>query len=79
MVTALILVCSMALTPELGRCDRSNALHVLQVPEQFGNEMMCMMHGQAYLAGASIGQEIGDDERVKVLCIRGGNRPGNVG
>jgi hypothetical protein len=70
MLTALILVCSLAMTPELRDCDRHNALHVLQVPEQFGNAMMCMMRGQAYLAGTSIGQEMDDSEQVKVLCIR---------
>ena len=58
MLTALILVCSLAITPELRNCDRNNALHVLQVPEQFGNPVMCMMRGQAYLAGTSIGQEM---------------------
>jgi hypothetical protein len=79
MLTALILVCSLAITPELRNCDRNNALHVLQVPEQFGNPAMCMMHGQAYLAGTSIGQEIDDGERVKVLCIRSSNVIGKVG
>jgi hypothetical protein len=35
------------------------------------------MGGQAYLAGAVIGQQIGKDEQVKVLCISSGTR--NVG
>jgi hypothetical protein len=79
MLTALILVCSLAITPELRNCDRNNAVQVLQVPEQFGNPVMCMMHGQAYLAGTSIGQEIRDSEQVKVLCIRSGNLIGKIG
>ena len=79
MLTALILVCSLAITPELRNCDRNNALHVLQVPEQFGNPVMCMMRGQAYLAGTSLGQEIDGSEQVKVLCIRSGNLLGKVG
>ena len=54
MLTALILVCSLAITPELRNCDRNNALHVLQVPEQFGNAVMCIMRGQAYLAGGHV-------------------------
>ena len=45
------------------------------VPEQFGNPVTCFMHGQAYLAETSIGQEIGEDERVKVVCVR--NAPGS--
>jgi hypothetical protein len=77
MLVALILVCSRAVTPELGHCNRSNAVQVLQVPEEFGNAAMCMMRGQAYLAGTAIGQDIRTDESVKVLCIRAGNR--NVG
>jgi len=79
MLTALILVCSLAITPELRNCDRNNALQVLQVPEQFGNPVMCMMRGQAYLAGTSIGQEMKETEQVKVLCIRSGNVLGKIG
>jgi hypothetical protein len=79
MLTALILVCSLAITPELHNCDRNNALQVLQVPEQFGNPVTCMMYGQAYLAGTSIGQEIHESEQVKVLCIRSSNVAGKIG
>jgi hypothetical protein len=28
------------------------------------------MHGQAYLAGTSIGEELSADDRVKVVCAR---------
>jgi hypothetical protein len=28
------------------------------------------MHGQAYLAQTSIGQELGVNDQVKVICIR---------
>jgi hypothetical protein len=28
------------------------------------------MHGQAYLAQTSIGQELGINDRVKVVCVR---------
>jgi hypothetical protein len=28
------------------------------------------MHGQAYLAETAIGQELGETERVKVVCVR---------
>src|SRR5260370_17307565 len=79
MLTALILVCSLAITPELRNCDRNNALQVLQVPEQFGNPVMCMMRGQAYLAGTSIGQETKETEQAKVLSIRSANLLGKVG
>jgi hypothetical protein len=70
MLTALILVCSLAVTPDLRACDRDNAVHVLQVPEEFAMPAMCAMRGQAFLAETSIGQELTNDERVKIVCIR---------
>jgi hypothetical protein len=73
MLTAIILVCSIVITPELGDCNRTNAVLVLQLPEA-GNPVMCMMHGQAYLAATVMGRELRADERVKVIC-EGGKRP----
>ena len=75
MLTALILVCSVALALEARLCDRDNAVHVLQLPEQTANPMLCAMHGQAYLAGTSLELTVG--EYPKILCIR--SRQGNVG
>jgi hypothetical protein len=70
MLTALVLVCSLALTPDLHDCTRDNAVHVLQVPEEFALPAMCAMRGQAFLAETSVGQELTNDERVKVMCVR---------
>jgi hypothetical protein len=75
MLTALILVCSVAVTPELRDCDRTNAVYVLRLPEETGNPATCMMHGQAYLAGTAIGRELREDERIKVMCVRAAGRP----
>jgi hypothetical protein len=75
-LTALILVCSMALAPEARLCDRQNAVSVLQLPQQEAHPVTCFLHGQAYLAGTSL--KIGEGEYPKVLCIRTG-RPGRVG
>src|ERR1700730_8659370 len=69
-LTALILVCSLAVTPDLTACTQSNAVHTMHVPEQFGNPVTCFMHGEAFLAGTSIGQDLAEDERVKVVCVR---------
>ena len=69
MLTAIVLVCSLALTPDLHECNQSNATDVLRVPEEFGNPAMCFMHGQAYLAGISVGRQLAEDERVKVTCV----------
>src|SRR4051812_1959677 len=70
MLTALVLVCSLAVTPDLRSCDRNNAVHVMQVPEEFTMPAMCAMRGQAFLAETSIGQELANDERVKIMCVR---------
>jgi hypothetical protein len=45
------------------------------VPEQFGNPVTCVMHGQAYLAETEIGQ----DERVKIVCVRNASAARTVG
>jgi hypothetical protein len=70
MLTALVLICSVAATPDLRDCTRTNATAVMRVPAEFGNPATCFMHGQAYLAETSIGQELGADDRVKVICAR---------
>jgi hypothetical protein len=64
----LVLVCSLSATPDLRNCDQSNALDVMRVPEETGNPATCFMHGQAYLAQTEIGRQLGEDERVKVIC-----------
>jgi hypothetical protein len=68
MLSALVLVCSLAATPDLRVCDQNNALDVLRVPERFHTQAECMIHGQSYLAGIEIGRRLGADERVKVVC-----------
>jgi hypothetical protein len=70
MLTALVLICSVAVTPDLRDCTRENATAVMRVPAEFGNPVTCFMHGQAYLAGTEFGQELGNDDRVKLICAR---------
>jgi hypothetical protein len=69
MLFAMILVCSLANTPDIGDCSRTNAVDVVWVPEAFSNPVTCLMHGQAYLAGTALGRTLTDDERVKVVCV----------
>jgi hypothetical protein len=45
-------------------------VHVLQVPEEFALPSMCAMRGQSFVAETSIGQELADNERIKVMCVR---------
>ncbi len=70
MLTALVLICSTALTPDLGTCSRENALNVIRVPTEFNSPVACLMRGQAYIAETEIGQELTADERVKLICSR---------
>jgi hypothetical protein len=70
MLTALVLICSTSITPDLRDCTRDNAAAVMLLPVQSGNPATCFMHGQAYLAQTSIGQELGVNDQVKVICIR---------
>src|SRR5690348_6966876 len=69
MLTALVLVCSLAATPDLAACNRDNATDVMRVPEEYANPAMCLMHGQAYLAQTEIGRDLGADDQIKVICI----------
>jgi hypothetical protein len=68
MLNALVLVCSLAVTPDIASCTRHNAVQVLQVPATFASPVTCLMHGQAYLAGTTIGQQLTAEERVRVVC-----------
>jgi hypothetical protein len=70
MLTAIVLVCSLAVTPDIRDCSRDNAVQVLQVPEEFALPAMCAMRGQSFLAETSIGQELSGNERVKIMCVR---------
>ena len=68
MLTALILICSVAITPDLGTCNVDNAIVVTRVPTEFADPVTCLMQGQAYLAETSIGQDLSNDDRVKIIC-----------
>jgi hypothetical protein len=70
MLTALILICSLASTPDLRACTRDNAVDAMPVPESFANPATCLMHSAAYLAETSLGRDLTENERVKVVCVR---------
>jgi hypothetical protein len=70
MLTALVLICSLAATPDLAACNRDNAVDVMPVPAEYGTPATCFMHGQAYLAQTEMGRQLGEDERVKIVCTR---------
>jgi len=70
MLTALILICSLAITPDLTACSKANAVDVMYAAVESSNPATCFMQGQAYLAGTSLGRGLAENERVKVVCVR---------
>lgn len=68
LLTAFALICSILVTPDLRDCDETNARMVMVVPERFASPITCAMHGQAYIAGSALGQNLADSDRVKVIC-----------
>jgi hypothetical protein len=70
MLTALVLICSIAKTPDLADCTRSNAPTLMRVPAEFGSPATCFMQAQAYLASTPSGRELTPDERIKIVCVR---------
>jgi len=69
MLTALILVCSLATVSN--DCTRDNALDVVYVHATFDSPVACMMRAQAYVANSSIGRDLQKNEAFKVICVRG--------
>jgi hypothetical protein len=70
MLTALVLVCSIAVTPDLADCNAVNARVVMRSPETYVSPVTCAMHGQAYLAETALGRALGKNDRVKLVCMR---------
>ncbi len=70
MLTALVLICSLSVTPDLRDCTRENALDVMRTPVEQANPATCFLHGQAYLAQTSIAQDLRETDRVKIVCAR---------
>jgi hypothetical protein len=63
MLTALILVCSLATISD--DCTRDNALDVVYVPATFDSPAACMMRAQAYVANSSIGRDLTKSEAFR--------------
>ena len=70
MLTAIVLVCSIAVTPNLRACDETNARIVMHAPEIYNNTIACAKAGQTYIAVTAVGQTLGPNDRVKVVCAR---------
>ena len=70
MLSALILVCSLASVPDLGACTEESASQVVHDPEAFVSPVACFVHGQAYLAETALARDLSEGEVVKVICTR---------
>jgi hypothetical protein len=67
MLKIVILICSITLPP--ADCQTNTANDVISGPEA-ANEVMCGMHGQAYIASTAIASRQREDEYVKIKCQR---------
>src|SRR6267143_2090309 len=45
MLTALVLICSVAVTPNVRDCTRASATAVMRLPAKFGNPAACFLYG----------------------------------
>lgn len=70
MLTTLVLVCSVAITPDIRDCNVGSARIVMRVPEAYASPVTCAMHGQAYLAETAVGRNLTEGDRVKIVCLR---------
>jgi hypothetical protein len=70
MLTALVLICSIGITPDIADCNLKNARVVMRTPESYSNPVTCALHGQAYVAETAIGRNLADGDRVKVICMQ---------
>jgi len=78
MLTALVLICSVSVTPDLRDCTRDNAVDVMRTPIQHANPATCFLHGQAFLAETSIARDLGETDRIKIVCARSTNASARI-
>jgi hypothetical protein len=57
-------------TPDLRDCTHENAVDVMRTPIQHANPGTCFIHGQAFLAATSIARDLGETDRIKIVCAR---------
>ena len=53
-----VLICSAAVTPDLGESTPQQCEGAMRVPAEFGNPSTCFMRAQTYLAQTSFGQDL---------------------
>jgi len=78
MLTALVLICSMSVTPDIRDCTRDNAVDVMRVPAEYASPVSCFVRGQAFLAETSLAQDLGENDRIKIVCARSTSVSANI-
>jgi hypothetical protein len=69
MLSAMVLLCFAGIAPQDQTRTADNASAVLRLPIPFTSAQKCAMSGQAYLAGSSLGRDIGSRDRIKIVCV----------
>ena len=67
MLKVILLVCAADIAP--ADCQADTALYLMNGPKA-GNEVVCGIQSQAYLAQTWIGQSLAEGEYLKVVCQR---------
>jgi hypothetical protein len=70
MMSALVLVCQLSVTPHLADCDLDNAVDQLAVPGEFHSPFHCLRDAEAFFAAAYPLETIAADQGIKVVCRR---------
>jgi hypothetical protein len=68
MLMALILVCSIALVPDIRECTKENAVDIIYGPEPTALPSACLIMATELAASLSFGSE--GDTYVKIGCAR---------
>ena len=69
MLTSIVLICSLSLTPNLRDCTQETAVQALRVPEQTQLPGMCLKIGLEYFTQTEFSHHLAVDERIKVVCV----------
>jgi hypothetical protein len=69
MLTSLVLVCSLSLTPNLQDCTQDTAVQAFWVPERTQLPGMCLKIGLEYFAQTEFAHHLATDERIKIVCV----------
>jgi hypothetical protein len=70
MFTALVLACSLVITPDLTLCTPENALQAVELHREFSSEAECVAQGEKFGEAALKRPIIPDEDRLKVICKR---------